>query len=90
MISKNKLLQRFADIKKSRPDLKVIAHDAVIDIIRSEPSEKWTTKKNPEKSGVYLVTLENGEVDTAAYSAVNRRFNKSVIAWQHLPGGYKG
>lgn len=89
MISKNKLLQRFADIKKTRPDIKVIAYDAVIDIIRSEPNEEWIIKKHPEKSGIYLVTLENGEVDTAAYSAVNRRFNKDVIAWQHLPGGYK-
>ena len=57
---------------------------------RYKPGVNWITKKYPFESGIYLVTLKNGEVDTAAFSAVNIRFNKEIVAWANLPGGYKG
>ena len=39
MISKDKLLQRFEDIKASRPYIKVIAYDAIIKIIKEEAAK---------------------------------------------------
>ena len=57
---------------------------------RYKPGVNWITKKYPFESGIYLGTSKNGEVDTAAFSAVNIKFNKEIVAWAHLPGGYKG
>ena len=39
MISKAKLLQRFEEIKASRPHIKVIAYDAIIKIIKEEAAK---------------------------------------------------
>lgn len=52
---------------------------------------KWipVTKRLPEESGKYLVTVSNGNVYAGTFSAFEKRFSCAAIAWMPLPAPYE-
>lgn len=55
------------------------------------PAFRWIpcAVRLPEKSGKYLVTVENGNVYAGTFSAYDRAFMCAATAWAPLPEPYK-
>lgn len=55
------------------------------------PAFDWTpcTVRLPEKSGKYLVTVQNGNVYAGTFSAYDRAFTCAATAWAPLPEPYE-
>lgn len=55
------------------------------------PGLRWIpcAVRLPERSGKYLVTVENGNVYAGTFSAYDRAFMCAATAWAPLPEPYK-
>lgn len=55
------------------------------------PAFRWIpcAVRLPEKSGKYLVTVENGNVYAGTFSAYDRAFMCAATAWAPLPEPYE-
>ena len=56
------------------------------------PVNRWipVTERLPEKTGKYLVTVQNGNVYAGTFSAFENKFSCAATAWMDLPDPYKG
>ena len=76
----------------SKYDVPLYKAEDIYKTINGLPSvQRWipVSERLPEKSGKYLVTVQNGNVYAGTFDAYSGRFQCAAVAWQPLPEPYK-
>ncbi len=69
--------------------IEAISDAPTIEVERKHGEWILCSERMPEKPGRYIVTEQNGNVDTALYDAPIKQFTRAVVAWMPLPQPYE-